>query len=897
MGQFDIVEYQTVILSALLHDIGKFLHRGHCDYEGSHEKASEKFLNKVSSKLQKPAFVDFDLLRFLVRYHHLPTGGKKAVKDSFINGRDGVARKRVWGLLKIVTDADSYSCKDRDTKEEKSKGVQLRLVPLVPVFDCINLDTASRKEDTWCYRPSQFSASKSLPTPFASLKKEEIPALVNEFEKKIPDLAEFGSFDEALVAWMNVLEHFTWAIQSDTRYELSDISLFDHLRSSAAIAACLYKKHLPEINAGQNFQRKGEFLLIGGDFSGIQDFIFHISNAGAGGVAKRLRARSFFISMFSEVTIHKILHALELPLLCNVFSAAGKFLVLVPNTKEHVQKLREVKSLIEKEVHLSHFGNFAFLMNWIDIEKFKDQMGVYDFFITADALFHRLESEKTQKLHGALTLRVHEKVTWNCEAFKAGAKYAQYGEQGDCKVCKCGPATETDPDFETEEVVDCCLHCWRDKYIFGSQLPKARYVAFGKTQNRPAKDSNRVVFYGDFVAREERISQYYFAELFSEYLKSPDHYLVMEIDSLRLANGSHENVTALRRNTANHVPVDNGKIISFEEIAKRSRWQEKDKIYGSDLLGVLKADVDNLGLLFNKGFENPRRVEMNVPKADRKTISRFLTMARMMDFFFSGWITDLMKIGQKGDLIDDLVQLGGEKREDFRSFLLQQHINFGDIYTVYSGGDDLILVGPWETMIIFAMLLNVKFRKFTCENPHITLSAGLALAKPKFPIPAAIRQADQLLEKSKAEGKNRITFFGTTTPWENLPRLIEFFLFLDGKLRAEPKESLLSSAFLYKILESHKKASTLLTEGRIDALSYLAKLSYDIERNLVKRDSRGDIIKGAEEQEVLSSLITDSPMKNGKVNPHALIFEAKIPVSWAIFRNRRIAVHENTHDI
>lgn len=894
MGQFDIVEYQTVILSALLHDIGKFLHRGHRDYAISHEEASEKFVTKFSSKLRKPFFVDFDLLRFLVRYHHRPKGGKRVVKDPFLNGKTDDAIKRAWDLLKVVTDADSYSCKDRDTNEERSKGMELRLVPLVPVFDCITLGIASRKEDNWCYRPSQFSALKSLPAPFASLNKEEISALVDEFEKKIPDLSEFDSFDELLVAWMNVLEHFTWAIQSDTRYELSDISLFDHLRSSAAIAACLYKKHLPEINAGKNFQRKEEFLLVGGDFSGIQNFIFHISNAGAGGVAKRLRARSFFISMFSEVTIHKILHALGLPFLCNVFSAAGKFLVLVPNTEEHVQKLREVKSCIEKEIHLSHFGNFAFLMSWINIEKFKNEMGAYDFFITADALFHQLESEKARKLHDALIRRVDGKDIWNSEAFKAGARYDQYGEQGNCKVCKCGPATETDPDSDTDEVVDCCLHCWRDKYIFGSQLPKTRYVAFGKTSLRPAMNSARVVFYGDSGFEEEKNRDYYFAELFSEYHKSADHYLVMEIDPLGLSSNTRKNITALRKNIANHVPSsDDGQIISFEEIAKRSRWQEKGKTYGSDLLGVLKADVDNLGLLFNKGFENPRRVEMNVPKADRKTISRFLTMARMMDFFFSGLLKELMN-GRKEDLVADLVQWGKNKNA-FRKFLLQQHINFGDIYTVYSGGDDLILVGPWETMIIFAMLLNIKFRKFTCENPHITLSAGLTLAKPKFPIPAAIHQADQLLEKSKAEGKNRITLFDTTIPWENLPRLIEFFLFLDGKLRNE--DSLLSSAFLYKILESHKTALTLLTEGRINALRYMSKLSYDIERNLVKRDPSGKITKGAEEQERLTSLITDSPMKDGQINPHALIFETRMPVSWAIYRNRRGASHENTRDI
>ena len=51
MEGFDQTEYQTVVLAALLHDIGKFLHRGSDKYHGSHEEASSEFINKFSKKI------------------------------------------------------------------------------------------------------------------------------------------------------------------------------------------------------------------------------------------------------------------------------------------------------------------------------------------------------------------------------------------------------------------------------------------------------------------------------------------------------------------------------------------------------------------------------------------------------------------------------------------------------------------------------------------------------------------------------------------------------------------------------------------------------------------------------------------------------------------------------
>ncbi|MBI5208295.1 MAG: hypothetical protein HY934_10990, partial [Candidatus Firestonebacteria bacterium] len=288
---------------------------------------------------------------------------------------------------------------------------------------------------------------------------------------------------------------------------------------------------------------------------------------------------------------------------------------------------------------------------------------------------------------------------------------------------------------------------------------------------------------------------------------------------------------------------------------------------------ILKADVDNLGLIFNKGFENPLKSEEGLEDINRKTTSRFLTLSRMLELFFSGWMKDVMINKPKNEIVEELAQIKGIDQDRFKKYLSNDYINFENIYTVYSGGDDLILVAPWETMIIFAIYLNQQFRKYTCNNDFITLSAGLTFVKDKHPIASAIKQAEALLEKSKEDGKNRITLFGTTIEWEKYPELINFFLFLNKIL----DNSEINTAFLYRLLKYHQMALTYLDEGKVEGLKYLSNLSYEIGRKIIIRE---------EDERIKKDYIILHKLINEKPNKDSLIYNLKIPIFWALYRHR-----------
>src|SRR5262249_26446262 len=162
------------------------------------------------------------------------------------------------------------------------------------------------------------------------------------------------------------------------------------------------------------------------------------------------------------------------------------------------------------------------------------------------------------------------------------------------------------------------------------------------------------------------------------------------------------------RYVANHVPRDDqGAPRDFGDIA------------GKGLLGVLKADVDYLGQIFQEGLRR------DAPAVGLDTVSRLASLSRQLDWFFSGWLGWLLST------------------------------KYEDCYTVYSGGDDLLLVGPRRRILALAQEIRESFAAYT-KHPDMTLSAGLAVVKPRWPLAHTVALADEALEQAKTSGRNRL---------------------------------------------------------------------------------------------------------------------------------------------
>lgn len=792
-------------------------------------------------------------------------------------------------MVKLIERADNYSCRERihEALHRRPKA------PLTSIFSTINIIEDNIEDGSkWRYGLNKIHPLTSFPEKNRDeLSHQEMIDYYKIFKREIPDVSQYNEVNDIINVYIEFFEKYTWCIPSDTRYSVKDISLYDHIRTTTAIAACLYKVHQRRIQTHKNYPKKEEFMFIAGDFSGIQNYIFDITNKGSGGASKRLRARSFFISIFCETAIHKILDNLELPRVCNLFSAGGKFLLIAPNINGIKEKLESVKADIAYEIHQYYFNQFSFLMTWKPFVRYEKEARIFDFCKIADDMFHLLEIEKIQSSQSVFFSNEDDehgenKKVWNHAAFSlSDDEFQKYAENGDCSICGKGPGefSERSGTEENPVTIHVCRVCHMNKEI-GEILPKKQFVCFGKGKGGTNKIKRITLFH------ENDNDEAYYVDLSDELTASDDYYLIWNL------NNDKKGITIdrwplVRKNLANHVLTnEDGSVVSFEDLARRSRWKNtKDsREYGSDFLGVLKADVDNLGLVFSKGFDTPERPrdakkhknkESELPKGtDARSISRFLTLSRMLELFFSGWIGTIMEKDTA-----EIQQLILDCQPDVDINLFQQYldtgiIDFKNIYTVYSGGDDLVLIGPWETMIIFAILLNAKFREYTCHSKSFTLSAGLAFVKPKFPIATAIREAGILLEKSKSEGKNRITMFNTTIVWGKLVDLTDFFLFLNHRLTQNHPN--LNTAFLHRVLRYRDLAKDFLGHQCVAGLKYVSLLSYDIGRNIVEYDKKGEISQGEEDLYILAPLMDVSKQKD------SLIYNVGISVDWVLYRHR-----------
>lgn len=244
-----------------------------------------------------------------------------------------------------------------------------------------------------------------------------------------------------------------------------------------------------------------------------------------------------------------------------------------------------------------------------------------------------------------------------------------------------------------------------------------------------------------------------------------------------------------------HVPIDaNGHAIEFLELAKKHSR-------GAAMLGVLKADADSLGAAIASRLAGASDL---LPLKD---------LSQRLETFFASHL-------------DEQMSASGS--------------SWSKLYTVFSGGDDLLLVGPWNIVLEFAGHLHQQFTQ-QFQKDQLTISAGVAIVKPKFPIHLAAQQADDLLDHAKLNKapraiapKDQCAALGGLWKWKDHQRIIDA-----GKRLAQwvdnDGQNGVQRGWLHTLLQL-----TLLRRGELPGTTQheqvvaTARLSYHIARNWPK---------------------------------------------------------------
>lgn len=778
----DVQEYQTVVLAALLHDIGKLTQRGkflNLD-KGQHPKFSADFV-RANQQIFAPS-TDAALLEELVSKHH--ENEHHFPPEMLVQS---IGNDHVRTLATLVSNADNLSSSERGAGSEQWQ--DYKLTPLSSVLERLGQETCKESDELvhGKYHPAPLGDITSLgaifPDSFDAYYPGELDKLISgsgSFLTSFGDVfrspdsqLDITDFDSILTHMVSLLYRYCWCIPSNTQERIPDVSLFDHLKTTAAIASCLYLYHketdtLTETKLRHDNSKR--FCLVVGDVSGIQKYIFDIASIGVGGgVARRLRARSLYVQLCSEIAAHRLLRGLGLiPCLHTVMNSGGRFYLLLPalsSVKEAVAQmqsfadewfLNNLNGELSLNLALTEFGSTGFKASRDSSSGFGSILGESS---------HALDIQKHQRFSQTII----SNSAWQESSFVLPLSY---DGQAPCHSCHKFPQWR-------EEL---CQHCWLDREV-GARLPQAKYIAFFDSPN-----AGHIPILG------------YSASTLISPSKAKQHvpYLTLKLSDPNLAVLADQPAAA--KYLANFVALPDdcpvceaGKpsIASFECLAKRAK--------GRQLLGFLKADVDNLGKTFIFGLKRDTY--------SMDTISRVSTVSRMLDLFFTGWVERLAR----------------------------EH---ADLYVVYSGGDDLFIVGPWDKLLLFAGKLRTEFSRFT-NNPGITISAGFAISKHSYPIARAAEDAERALEQSKHHGTNKsqephkdsITLLGKSLRWHEWEPVCERWQELRKSL------SSVSSAFLYDLLALSDMWRRYRENNDTLGLRFYPLLAYNVARNLDAKKS------------------------------------------------------------
>jgi CRISPR-associated protein Csm1 len=887
----------------LLHDIGKLLNKP--DPKGKkHAVYSVELLRESPyANLIKKRFsgdVDFDLLCYLVLRHD-----PHVKRDEDIPQYEGPwDLPQYESMLNRIRRADGLSAGERSLEEvygQRARGTRALDSIFTPLDLGRPVGTLDRK-----YCPAPLRPADTFPVAdIEPLTEAKYKPLQDDFKAGLTFALEHAQDWTELEAWVySLLERYTWAVPSAVHLEPRDVSLFDHARTSCAIAAALCIRDQPEF--ADIVPRRSTFLLIQGDISGVQDYIYTVANVGPGGVAKRLRARSFFITALTEVVAHRLRQELvpghTLPIAAQIFGGGGQFVLLAPDLPPAHEKLIEIRREVNRWLWAQFQGDLALVTEFLPITQEQLLIKEGNICQALDELKHRVEAAKQYRLGDLL----QDGDKWVEDAFKWEAKPYPYG---DCPSCEHLPA-RAEEGAEVDERL--CERCYQDR-VLSERIVGARYIAYYEGPGPPAtkegtddktaerlRRSTLTLFEGDAARHVVLLAELedrdkldcppYQLDGFGYERPTPEgpalvrHFAnyVPRFESLgdlaafctderACVHGRYtddDTCGILVRPNGSHVGAGDFPILQTFGCISAASAEWPDGTLGTQFLGVLRADVDNLGKLFSEGI------------GEVKSLSRLATLSRMTDLFFSGWVNETLK----------------SPPDDRR---------YDHIYTVYAGGDDLCLVGPWDVVVDFARYLADKFQQYVANNPNITLSAAIAVTKPKFPIATSARKVGELLKAAKNAGRNRFNLFGVITRWseepdnwvdldDNLKDQLEeqrkhamlllddlwpWAELLDEELRrwreAKPARYPVSTGFAHRLLGYAEMARKWEQEEQISAenMMYLARLAYDLGRNVVKSDAVPD--------ETKRSLSRLTQLANKEV-----MAGMRLPITYVLYRNR-----------
>lgn len=400
-----------------------------------------------------------------------------------------------------------------------------------------------------------------------SINKESYKALIDSFERDL----KFTNPPYSINLLIMLMEKHLSSVPLGGVF--SDISLFKHSVLVGAVSVCLYHylkekygynwKNCLNSETFQGILKDNPFLLIGGDTSGIQRFIYTITSKGA---LRSLKGRSFYIELFTEHVISELLDVLNLTRCNIVFSAAGNFCILSPNTDIAKNRIEELKERIQSFLFSEFNGQLQLHLEYFPFgeEGFKNSALVFD------GLGERLEKSKRRPWVSRLKDILQPKSP----------------DQG-CLTTQCEVCFREDRSLVSlqrgEESIKVCEPCFF-QYKLGEELleiAESGAPVIYRVSQKPE---------GDYIKIDNTF--YIFRRYHDEKLEN-SAIKIYRINDFKAKN--------YKKSHTSFLPIGIYKKSNLKELT------DAVNDFGINRLAVLRMDVDNLGKIFSSAIEEHER--------------------------------------------------------------------------------------------------------------------------------------------------------------------------------------------------------------------------------------------------------------------------------------------------
>lgn len=533
------------------------------------------------------------------------------------------------------------------------------------------------------------------------------------------------------------------------------IPLAVHLHLTAALASALYANDyfreniLTEKFLNKAYENKGALpeiydsgdpviKIIGMDIHRIQSFIYGLKSES--GAIRHIAGRSFLINILTRVLPAMVAIVYGVTPVNVIMASGGKAYIIVPYKKDiNLKKLEEsINNVLRR-------NNINVIVSLKDVD------------ISLRAIMETIaETRKSHVLVEKLIKDLKRRLETELDYQEYEAVKRESSLDNLCEIC--GEPLE---DNTSENI---CRACQLSE--------KLREILIERTRKIVKEEEIVEISFNNFNYKIFLTQKKY------DELKKRDESENKKC--IFIFSISDENNEGAIPKPAYYKMDGEGRVTSFEKLSE-------------GFLGVIKADADNMGIIFDK--ISKEEVEVEPRDSNEKSgeevqaklgLARLITLSQALGWFFEREIPKIVKkeVTEKGK----------------------------NVHLIFAGGDDLLMVGNQRDVLeVFDKIIE-EFEKYKrggwCPEGEFkgtflpTISAGYFVFPEKYKFKWAVERVEELLNTAKQVKKspfrkNNITYHSDIfiDDMKNIPERLK-----DVKLLTEALESgKLSQTLFYRI--------------------------------------------------------------------------------------------------